>query len=125
MQELLEEVARERGYPVEARILINGIDRRTKASEEIVDAVKTATTIPIFKTRLPRCTQFDTAEQQDSVITRMSNAVRPAKEAMQMLLAELMGELVVSINNRPLPRVTAPQLEEQPEESREQKIVNG
>ena len=39
VEELIEEVSEARGYPVEARILINGIDRRTRAAEEIVDAV--------------------------------------------------------------------------------------
>ena len=53
----------------------------------------------------------------------MSNPSRVAKESMQLLLGELMGELVVSINKRPMLDVP-PASPHDEQEAHEQKTLN-
>ena len=76
-----------RGKPRDVRLILNGLDMRTRASSEIIDESKKLK-IPTARARVRRLTAFSDSYLDDTVVTRMPEA-REAKRDAERLLLEL------------------------------------
>ena len=76
-----------RGKPKDVRLILNGLDMRTKASSEIVDESR-ALKLPTVHARIRRLAAFSDSYLDDTVVTRMPKA-REAKRDAERLFMEL------------------------------------
>lgn len=76
-----------RGKPKDVRLILNGLDMRTKTSGEIIEE-SNRMKIPTTRAKVRRLTAFSDSYLEDTVVTRMPEA-REARRDAERLFAEL------------------------------------
>ena len=85
---LIRECRRQRrGKPKDVRLILNGLDMRTRASNEVIEEAKQLM-IPATRATIRRLTAFSDSYLEDTVVTRMPEA-REAKRDAERLFTEL------------------------------------
>lgn len=85
---LIRECRRQRrGKPKDVRLILNGLDMRTRASKEIIEESKKLK-LPTVRARVRRLTAFADSYLDDTVVTRMTIGGE-AKQDAERLLKEL------------------------------------
>ncbi len=85
---LIRECRRQRrGKPKDVRLILNGLDMRTRASNEVIEEAKQLM-IPATRATIRRLTAFSDSYLEDTVVTRMPEA-REARRDAERLFAEL------------------------------------
>ena len=78
---------RRRGNPKDVRLILNGLDMRTRSTKEIIEESKKLR-IPVARAKIRRLTAFSDSYLGDTVVTRMTDAGE-AKADAESLMAEL------------------------------------
>ena len=73
-----------RGKPKDVRLILNGLDMRTRASREIIQESKKLS-IPVARSRIRRLSAFSDSYLDNTVVTRMRGAVEARRDAERLM----------------------------------------
>lgn len=91
--ELLKKIQENRTKKLDARLIVNGVDRRTRTARKTKDAVKQIA-IPATKQRIRRLDAFANVPAEETTVTRQRSRYRNASADIEGLFTELLPQAI-------------------------------